>query len=221
MGEYAKLKGSGARIKIGTCEDMYYLRADQADQVWPESGNVDPIRDAAGIRYRFPWPNEDGIEPGMFDDFDKSVAIHGATAPEGLEHHAVQFVASSPGYNVCLPCPESDLGRTFGETFTVHRNGFRGAVRLVQQRVWEGKLVAVCECACGARYRLPTLEDAEPIIVACRAEADRAYRRAQTSPHGTDSEDSTINFWHTIADRITAGYTSPPAWVAGVSEVPA
>ena len=28
MGEYAKY--AGERVKIGTCEDMYYLRDDQA-----------------------------------------------------------------------------------------------------------------------------------------------------------------------------------------------
>lgn len=54
MGEYAMY--GGHQIKIGTCEDMYYLRADQAQRVRPERGSVDPFRQAPEIRFRFPWP---------------------------------------------------------------------------------------------------------------------------------------------------------------------
>jgi hypothetical protein len=54
MGEYALYKGQ--QIKIGTCETMYYLRADQAHLVTPLPGNVDPIKDADEIRFRFPSP---------------------------------------------------------------------------------------------------------------------------------------------------------------------
>jgi hypothetical protein len=58
MGEYARYNGSD--IKIGTCEDMYYLRADQAHLVTaPVDGMLDPIKYAAQIRFRFPFPEED------------------------------------------------------------------------------------------------------------------------------------------------------------------
>ena len=75
MGEYATRKDIGERIKIGTCESMYYLRADQAREVYAEPGNVDPIADAAAIRFRFPFPDEDGIEPGNFDDHARHMRI--------------------------------------------------------------------------------------------------------------------------------------------------
>ena len=65
MGEYAKFQGQS--IKIGTCENMYYLRADQAAMVQPESGNVDPIRDRESLRFRFPFPDEDNVLPGEFE----------------------------------------------------------------------------------------------------------------------------------------------------------
>ena len=58
MGEYAKHKGE--EIKIGTCENMYYLRFDQRHKVKALPGNVDPNgADAYALRFRFPWPNED------------------------------------------------------------------------------------------------------------------------------------------------------------------
>lgn len=106
MGEYAKWNGQ--EIKIGTCENMYYLRADQAHRVQRLEGNVDPVRDAAALRFRFPWPDEDGKDPG--DDhgkgYERAVTLRGLSVPDGVEHSIVQFVASA-GYNVCLPCPES------------------------------------------------------------------------------------------------------------------
>lgn len=193
MGEYASY--SGRSIKIGTCEDMYYLRFDQVHLVKPEANSCDPVQYAKELRFRFPFPDEDNIEPGQFDNHDRSVAVHGATAPADLEHSIVQFVASYPsrGYNVCLPCPESAEAPTHG--LTVHRNGFNGAVHLVQQRIWEGRLAAVAKCGgCSARYRLPTIEDAEPMITALRALGDRPER------------DGGTRWYLDIADRIEAGY---------------
>lgn len=54
MGEYATFRGQS--VKIGTCEDMYYLRADQAHLVKPTRGSCDPrAADVQrAIRFRFP-----------------------------------------------------------------------------------------------------------------------------------------------------------------------
>ena len=37
MGEYAIRKSDNDCIKIGTCEDMYYLRYEDQDKVTPDS----------------------------------------------------------------------------------------------------------------------------------------------------------------------------------------
>jgi hypothetical protein len=191
MGEYANYKGK--QIKIGTCESMYYLRADQARMVQPLDGNVDPIKDAGSIRFRFPFPDEDRNEPGDFDPYERSIAVDGTKAPEGVDHYSVQFSARA-GYLVSLPCPES---KTAPAGLVIHRNGFAGAVGICQQRLWESKLVLVGRCGgCGSLWRYPTLADAEPVIVACRSEADRAN----------------ASWWHALADRVAAGYTSPLPW---------
>jgi hypothetical protein len=198
MGEYARFNGQ--EIKIGTCEDMLYLRADQAHLVTPQSGSVDPIADAEHLRFRFPWPHEDGTEPGAFKDADKAVGLYGLTPPEGVEHYSVQFTAR--GYNVSLPCPEGPDADKI--PFKVHRNGFPGSVMIVQQRLWEGNLVLVCQCGgCGARYRLPTIEDVRPVVEACIGEAD-VKRRA--------GDESGARWWMTVAERIAAGYTNPPTF---------
>ena len=78
MGEYAMFQGE--QIKMGTCEQMYYLRADQAHLVKPLEGNVDPIKDAGEIRFRFPFPDEDHVPPGEFNDYDRTVVLDVADA---------------------------------------------------------------------------------------------------------------------------------------------
>lgn len=159
MGEYARVIRTGEEVKIGTCEDMLYLRADQRHLVrYDFSENV--------FRFRFPWPDEDNVEPGMFDDPFRRLRVD-IPPPDGFEHGIVQFVASREGYNVCLPCPEgpSEHG------LHVHRNGFAGSSFLVQQRLIDGVLMAVFECACGRKWRAPTIEDAAP---ACEALIQRA-----------------------------------------------
>ena len=61
MGEYALRKSDRQSIKIGTCEDMYYLRYEDQDKVVPESGSD------FGYRWRIPFPDEDHILPGDYD----------------------------------------------------------------------------------------------------------------------------------------------------------
>lgn len=66
MGEYALYEGE--RIKIGSCEEMFWLRAEQADLVTPVAGSVDPVKHRGKLLFRFPFPDEDGTAPGSFED---------------------------------------------------------------------------------------------------------------------------------------------------------
>jgi len=207
MGEYAKFHGE--RIKIGTCEEMYYLREDQAHLVEAQSGNVDPFspEDQQVIRFRFPWPDEDTEAPGAFEAaFDRSVHVPGAVPPKDFAHHSIQFASTHPtGYLLNLPCPESrdaDWLRVVKPEgpvpATIHRDGFAGAFHICQQGWRGGVLALIGKCGgCGAKFNLPTWEAAEPVVVALRAEGDRREQRDGTGQGA---------FWHTIADRITAGY---------------
>lgn len=207
MGEYATYRGQS--IKIGTCESMYYLRHDQRYAVTRESGNVDPVQDVLGIRFRFPWPDEDTCEPGgAFHDhaFDRGVTIRGLAAPAGVDHRSVQFRAESAGYLVSLPCSEGMAGSQPGLTAgaisvngspaTIHRNGFRGAVQLVQQKeLADGRVVPIFRCGgCGCLWRGEDQAYVEEAAALLRAEADQRERRKESGV-----------FWHTIADRMLAG----------------
>jgi hypothetical protein len=180
MGEFATVKATGERVKIGTCEDMLYLRWDQRQEVSYEDG-FDGTE-----RFRFPWPDEDGTEPGAFDDPDRGFPLFGFEQPADLEHGSAQFASTyRRGYLLSLPCPE---GPNAPEG--IARNGYGGPCSLIQQAWRGGRLVGIARCnGCGAAYRL---EDGyeEAAAVALRSEADRGRPSV-----------------HVIADRLLAGYS--------------
>lgn len=172
MGEYAKLHGK--EIKIGTCEEMYYLRYDQRFMIEPLPNSLNP-RDKAileVIRFRFPFPDEDKSLPGgngpNFDPFRK-LRIDDVSI-EDQEHYTVQFNANN-GYLVNLPCPEGK--QTNG--LKIHKNGYGGAVHLCQQRVKDGLLMPVFECGgCGAKWRIENNEELKPYISSLENQIERA-----------------------------------------------
>jgi hypothetical protein len=216
MGEYAKYQGN--EIKIGTCEDMYYLRYDQRRLVRHLPGNVDPNdpETACQLRFRFPWPDEDDCqEPGSDGpghDYERSVHIRGALTPDSFEHYPIQF-QSAAGYLLSIPCPESlekdAQGNPMLNGYRVARNGHRGVVHLCQQKPAKDgvTLMAILKCGgCGAKWRAETWADAEPYVVALRAEGDRRHKDVWIEDENGVKQYEGEKFWHTIADRVTAGY---------------
>ncbi len=204
MGEYARITtgpSAGQEVKIGTCEEMYYVRHDQRHAV--------AYQFDAGDRFRFPFPDEDELEPGAFDNHDRGWPIPEWRIPDEWAdgHGSVQFT-STAGYVLSIPCPESvrnsDAGTARINGITVHRNGFNGGPRIVQQREHEEQLVTIVQCgACGHKWRL-SLELAEEVAVCLRTEADRTFYRAGELElyHG----ESGRRTYHAIADRMLAGY---------------
>lgn len=218
MGEYAKYGGHD--VKIGTCEDMYYLRFDQRFQVQHIGGNVNPASDADAVelRFRFPWPDEDHIPPGsdQFHDngFHRSLHIHGFTAPD-VDHNSIQFRHDS-GYLVMLPCPESeayhDGAGAYARKLTAYpeigiaKNGYKGAVHLVAQK-WRPSigLVPILRCGgCGHMWREEDRSRIEEIAVLLRSEGDRREAEDMRGPNGHPGGGL---WWHQIADRVLAGIT--------------
>ena len=62
MGEYAKRKKDGVEVKIGTCNQLFYLRHDQLS-------DVEYSYNGMNCFFRIPNPDEDGIEAGDFDNY--------------------------------------------------------------------------------------------------------------------------------------------------------
>lgn len=229
MGEYATRRSDGERIKIGTCESMYYLRADQVDDIVPERGNVDPAGEhREALLYRFPFPDEDHLQPGEFESHDRGMRID-CPQPEGVTHGTVQLKASN-GYLVSLPCPEagehvttdglSGMRNTHrvvqvnGDGLRVNLNGYGGSCTLVMQRYWEGKLVPVVRCnGCGQLYRMPERADALPMLEYIERQAGfrmRDFERSKDRPGPVcDGDRIQAERLLEIGRRILAGYDLP------------
>jgi hypothetical protein len=197
MGEYANY--GKERIKIGTCEDLYYLRYDQRHQIDALPGNVDPCNPEhlKELRFRFPFPWEDQVEPGAFTDHS-----YGFPAPAEFTlhedgHETCQF-SNPAGYLVSLPCPESKEGKAFQETHKIHRNGWLGGVSITQQKWVDGALWTVARCnGCGRSWRLPPEEG----LILAKMLRNRAARLIIDCP--TDGAAKNMN---AMAARIEAGY---------------
>lgn len=199
MGEDATYNGK--TIKIGTNENLYYLRADQIGKV---SSEILTPRILPELQFRFPFPDEDKNEPGDFDDNDRGFAVWGYEVPRMVNHNKIQFKATA-GILAMLPCPFSDDGIVFSEANKIKYmfNGFSGPVRIVQQRIWEGHWVTVLACGCcGAKFWLPTIDDAKPLIKALEAmvKGERATT-GELSAYALTCA--------TIAARVEIGYETP------------
>ncbi|GGK13104.1 hypothetical protein GCM10010124_02050 [Pilimelia terevasa] len=195
MGEYGTYKGQ--EIKIGTCEDMLYLRPDQINLVTGAA----VLNHLKELRFRFPFPEEDSIEPGGFDDFDRGLSVWGYEVPAEVRHYKVQFASNGRGKGilVMLPCPYSQEAKDSGLKYMY--NGFGGPARVVQQRIWAGVWVTVLDCGgCGARFRLPDLDSAQPLILALLEMAKQA---------GLDDRKAAAKTLIEVTRRVEAGYSTP------------
>lgn len=197
MGEYATC--GGRRIKIGTCEDMLYLRWDQHRAITASDVDFNDPAVLEVVRFRFPWPDEDGNTPGAFEDPFRGMPLWGAEVPAEVEHGLVQFKASN-GYLVSLPCPEGPEP----VPYTVHRNGYGGACSLVAQAWRAGRLVGIARCnGCEHAYRLEDGHE-QAAAVAIRSQADEQIRTAEKN--GTEGNRVIGERFHVVADRLLAGY---------------
>ena len=196
MGEYALYRGTP--VKLGTCEDLYYVRyADFARMVAQGElerhiGNGAPEDYLSGAyRFRFPFPDEDALMPFTYEDYDKGYLVNVTAAPDlvAIAEHRRAGASLHPRYggynvNVSFPCPQTE------DFATVKSSGIDWRIlEIVQQRPYEGSLWTVTRCPyCGVQYRLD----------AARAESLAALLTAGTTR---------ANYHGVLAERILTGYT--------------
>lgn len=199
MGEHVKLK-YGQEIKIGTCEDMYYARYEQAQNFLNAKDRACYLRPDT-CRWRFPFPQEDDIEIGMFKDYDLglSLCVPNDSVFCCKDHDTVSFSTgnnpSMHGFNVnySLPCPadKNAVDRAIQAGFKIgHLLDNQVAIEIAQQKpVANGDLQVVLRCLwCRTKYRID-----KPEAIAL-AEFLRGY-----------SEDRK-DYYNKVADRVIAGY---------------
>jgi hypothetical protein len=193
MGEYGSV--GGHQVKLGTCEDFYYLRASQVAAVAGYSFDAETL---AAVRFRFPWPDEDSTPAGGFGDPFRGMRLWGVAVPAEVTHGLVQFSAAN-GYLWSVPCPEGPEAPA-----GIGRNGYGGACSLIQQAWRGGRLVGIARCnGCEAVYRLEDGFELEA-AAAIRSQADEQVRTADE--RGTEGNREIGRGFHVIADRLLAGY---------------
>jgi len=84
MGEYATRKSDNERIKIGTCEMMYYLRLEDRSNVNPETNSLDLAKET-GLFWRLPFPDEDNILPGGYENHNRGLRLYKKRETPGIQ----------------------------------------------------------------------------------------------------------------------------------------
>lgn len=215
MSTNATRRSDGERVKLGITTDLDQLRPDQIGQVTGEETADFSASALEHFTFRFPFPGEDGIQPGDFNGrLSEGLRVDGWHIGADLKHHDIQFAARA-GILVMLPCPYSAEAETLGQPDGDRRalkymfNGYRGALRLTRQ-AWHagegehgGVWATLVDCVCGARYVLTDLDDARPLLDALEEMAKR-----EEHPHLGKRPEAARNL-REVAHRIEIGYSSP------------
>jgi hypothetical protein len=163
MGEYAIRKADRTEIKIGTCENMYYLRFEDRHKVQALPGNVDPVRDAGLLRFRLPFPDEDDMLPGEYEDYNRGLRLHRTvkghmghdycedfTDPETASEPGTIQLRHESGLLLNVPCYHGEKLPEVAAPMQAFWNGKSWSLELVRLRaVGEGgelRVYPVVEC---------------------------------------------------------------------------
>lgn len=220
MGEYIKINGEC--VKLGTCESMYYCRYQQAEELkalgicekMDGNATIDDYMNGS-CRFRFPFPDEDAIAVGDFEDHDRGVRVAlsdeaWATLNGFLTNHGSLWTTVSPrhsykpetpggyvheplSFNLELPCPEvGDFSKYHTSPLPAYH-----ALEVCQQKPVDGHLWVIVRCPwCSKMWRLP---QGEAMVLANEVRKQTCYH-----PNG---------FWNELANRIEAGYARTLATV--------
>lgn len=185
MGEYAIRKSDGQEIKIGTCENMYYLRYEDRAKVSHKPGNVDPVKDANQIRFRLPFPDEDGIEPGSYENYDRGFILARDNAAfvddETANDPGIIQLTHKCGLLVNVPCYHGAKLPAMGDA-TVFWNGKGPSLVLRQLRPTDDGVKPVVACRwCNHAWRYDWSDVWEYIHDPALRIALRTYREEEAA----------------------------------------
>jgi hypothetical protein len=161
MGEYAIRKSDNQEIKIGTCENMYYLRYSDRDMVTALEGNVDPMDEdtVKELRFRLPFPDEDNIKPGEYEPFRGAHLSYDFKAPDTVKDPGIVQLHSKKGLMVNVTCYHGE--KLPENTKDVHFffNGKAPAYELQFLKFIDGVPYGIYSCTeCNHSWRRPLKE---------------------------------------------------------------
>lgn len=216
MGEYIKHKNE--TVKVGTCDDMYYATYQQFIKEY-RNGNLqkspgssepkDYLNPRFGVRFRFPFPDEDGTEIGNYEDFTKGFLMklpHDEVTME-IGHDSMSFKTqndiSTGNFGFEMPCiagPDwpADIKRRYQNSSDYNEIIFK----VTQQKLVvteSGKIEnqTVVKCPyCGTSVRL-SFEEVQSIVMFLQKEENRNQKYYKP--------------YRKVAARMLYGYIHPDA----------
>lgn len=179
MGENALY--SGHTVKIGTCEQMYYLRWGQRHRVTPVQGSLDPCN-TEGLYWRLPLPEEDNIPPGGYRSHLAGFKLfqtdnHGYSkwfAPDDLKDAEPGFLQlkHESGLLVNVPCHHGAKLPEMGDCKTFW-NGKNHHLELESVKNMDGKLWPIVACRyCRTSWRF----DWKEVLPFCKHDKEMYQR---------------------------------------------
>lgn len=203
MGEYIKVNGNSQ--KLGTCENLYYstyqglLFAVQSNRVEQDgSGNGNPLnylRSDSGYRFRFPFPDEDGMDIGTYGNFDRGLLVE-------LRRDILNGSTFCDGWEECQVTLQSKTQKGIRHVFNVpNPNNTNPIIRIeiVQQKHVNNKLLLCIRCPYSGG--IARIEEESEIV---------DLVRAINETYCTDSVSSEFFiFWQNVCARIFEGYGLP------------
>jgi hypothetical protein len=168
MGEYALRKSDEVEIKIGTCESMYYLRYEDRDKVSKLPNNLDPARDAIGLFFRLPFPDEDDVLAGDYKDHNRGLrlyqSVNAGTASAWHQDFTDESTVNEPGVIqlrheasgllLNVPCYHGHKLPDVVAPMKAFWNGKGHAFELAHVKATEDGVLPVVRCRhCGGMWR--------------------------------------------------------------------
>ena len=167
MGEYAERKSDRKEIKIGTCENMYYLRYSDRDKVRPLENNLDPSDEETinELRWRLPFPDEDNTQPGDYGDAFRGAKLYNFTNPETTGDPGIVQLSSQTGLLVNITCYHGEKLPENTKDVKFFWNGKDSSYELRHLKFINGVPFGVYTCIeCRQSWRIP-LKEIIPFMV--------------------------------------------------------
>jgi len=152
MGEYAIRKSDNSDIKIGTCDNMYYLRMEDKDK-------VDYDGSWKNAFFRLPFSDEDDILPGGYLDYNRHVVLYNFECKECGDNPGTTQLKSNHGMLLNVPCHHGEkLPENTGD-IKAFFNGKGPHYALYRIKIKDNKIIGLFGCMeCGEKWTIPLEE---------------------------------------------------------------
>lgn len=176
MGEFAVRKEDGQRVKIGTCDAMYYLRYEDREKMRAQDDSLDPAN-TDRLYWRLPFPDEDDTKPGCYvnpfrgerlwktwEDENGQRWTKDFSCPELADNPGTIQLRHDSGLLVNVPCHHGEKLPEVGNGVKMFWNGRSHAYELAHIKNDGGKVFPVIQCRHCRKMWIATWDEVMPYL---------------------------------------------------------